>query len=124
MAVIRRAVAPPQQQQTLALARRTSHDLDPDLGVERLLDAEAALYLGLAALDLRHDALDVGQLVAALPEHLRVLHHLLGRLALHLVSDALKVVAAVLLVRFDELVEVALRPRVEALAKRTHQIHH
>ena len=94
------------------------------LGVERFLDAEAPLDLGLAALDLRHDALDVGELVAALPEHLRVLHHLLGRLALHFVSDALKVVAAVLLVRFDELVEVALRPRVEALAKRTHQIHH
>ena len=100
-----------------ARARWTSHD--PDLGIERLLDAEAALYLGLAALDLRHDALDVGQLVAALPEHLRVFHHLFGRLALHLFGDALQVVAPVLLVRLDELVEVALRPRVEPLRAST-----
>ncbi len=45
-------------------------------GVERLLDGGAPLDLGLAALDLRHDAVDVLQLVAALPEHGAVLHHL------------------------------------------------
>lgn len=89
------------------------------LRVKRALDAHPALDLGLAALNLRHDALDVGQFVASLPKHGGVLDDLLGRLALDLFGDVVDVVAAVLLVRLDELVEVALRPIREALREQT-----
>lgn len=39
------------------------------LGVQGLLDANPPLDAGFPPLDLRHDLLDVLQLVAALPEH-------------------------------------------------------
>ena len=86
-----------------------------DLGIESFLDESSPLDLGLALLDLRHDAVDVLQLVAAFPEHLGVLHDLILTLALDLLRDVLDVVAAVLLVQTDELVEVALAPDGESL---------
>ena len=87
----------------------------PYLGVERLLDGCPSLDFGFAALNLRHDAINVLQLVTPLPEDGAVLHHFLRSLAFHLFGDVLDVVAPVLLVGLDELVKVALRPRREAL---------
>lgn len=52
--------------------------------------------------------------MAPIPEHRTVLHHLVGRFAVHVLGDVLDVVAAVLLVGLDELIEVALRPVGEA----------
>jgi hypothetical protein len=55
------------------------------------------------------------QLVAPLPEHLGVVEDLVRGLALDLLRDVVDVVAAVLLVQADELVEVALAPVREPL---------
>lgn len=87
------------------------------LGIERFLDAGAPLNLGLAFLDEIQDAVDVLELVAALPEHLGVLEDFFGRLALDLARDRVQVLPPVLLVGLDELVEVALGPPGEALVE-------
>jgi len=84
------------------------------LGVQRLLDTDAALNFGLALLDLRQDAVDVLQLIAPLPEHLAIVAHLLLSLSFDLLRNAVDVFASILLVRLDELLEVALAPAVEA----------
>ena len=86
-----------------------------NLGIESLLDEGSPLDLGLSLLDLGHDAVDVLQFVAALPENLGVLHDLVLSLALDLLGNVFDVVAAVLLVQADELVEVALGPVGETL---------
>lgn len=86
-----------------------------NLGVKSLLDESSPLDLGLALLDLGHDAVHILQLVATFPEDLGVLQNLVRGLAFDLLRDVVDVVTAVLLVEADELVEVALAPVREAL---------
>ena len=91
---------------------------EPHLGVQSFLDANSALNLALAPLDLRHDPVDVLQFVFPLPEHFGVGADLVGSLAFHVLADVVQVVAAELLARLDELIELPLGPVGEALRGR------
>lgn len=63
--------------------KNTTHP-PPHLSIQGLLDGCTPLYLGLAPLNLRQDAITVLQLRTTLPKHSGVLHHLLGRLTFYL----------------------------------------
>eukprot|EP00053_Salpingoeca_punica_P017129 m.163900 g.163900 ORF g.163900 m.163900 type:complete len:637 (-) comp17120_c0_seq4:1564-3474(-) len=86
-----------------------------DLGVQRHLNLNAPLDLLLAALNLGQDGVLVGQLIHALQQDLGVLFDLIRSLALNLLGDVLNVRASILLQRLEQLVEVLLCPRAEAL---------
>lgn len=86
-----------------------------DLCVEGFPDERAPLDFRFALFDLGHDPVNVLQLVASLPEDFWIFHNFFLRFSLDFFGDVLDVVAPVLLVQADELVEVALAPVRETL---------
>ena len=93
------------------------------LTVQRTFDRGTPLDFRLATLYLAHYTIDVLQLVAALPEHRTVLHHLVRRFAFHLTRNVLDIIAAILFVCLDELIKVSLRPVGEALRQQRFLLH-
>lgn len=85
------------------------------LSVQRLLDAYSSLYLALSSFNLRHDPLNVLQLVLSFPEHLGVSAHFFWSLAFHVLTDVVHVITTESLARLDKLVEFSLGPVGETL---------